>query len=134
MSTQITAGFTFDSWDEEVAVEAEGIRVVRTTFVKRFVGGIEGSSRGEMLMAHAPEDSAAYTGFELVQGTAADRSGSFVLSHHAVMAGGTQSLDIVVLPGSGSGDFAGVSGTAAIERHDDGSHTFTLDIEVPGEG
>ncbi len=133
MSTQITASFTFDSWDEEEVLDTDGVRVVRTTFVKRFTGGLQGSSRGEMLMAYAPENSAAYTGFELMEVSAEGRTGTFVLRHNAVMADGAANSEVVVLAGSGSAGFAGLSGTASIDRHEDGSHTVELDLVVPGE-
>lgn len=131
MSTQITASFTFDSWDEDEVVDSDGVRLVRTTFVKRFFGGLEGSSRGQMVMAHAQEGSAAYSGFELVEGSAGDRSGSFVLRHHAVMAAGVGSSEVEVMASSGTGGFAGLAGTASIDRHEDGGHTFTLDVSAP---
>jgi hypothetical protein len=35
-----------------------------------------------------------------------------------------------VLSGSGTGEMAGLSGTAEITRHDDGSHTFTLEYTL----
>ncbi|MDQ3715972.1 MAG: DUF3224 domain-containing protein, partial [Actinomycetota bacterium] len=62
MTTQITASFDFDSWDEQEVLDVEGARIVRTTFVKRFTGDLAGTSRGEMVMAHARTGSAAYSG------------------------------------------------------------------------
>lgn len=133
MSTHISASFTFDNWDEQEVLDRDGIRLVRTTFVKRFSGGLEGSSCGEMVMAHAQEGSAAYCGFELVQGCVEDRSGTFVLRHNAVMAAGVGSSDVEVMASSGTGGFAGLAGTANIDRHEDGSHTFTLDVAAFGD-
>ena len=34
------------------------------------------------------------------------------------------------MPGSGSGGLAGLTGTMAIRRHDDGSHTWTMEYEL----
>lgn len=130
MSTQITARFSFDSWDEQEVLDVEGARIVRTTFVKTFAGDLVGTSRGEMVMAHALRGSAAYTGYERVEGTLAGRSGSFLLRHNAFMAEGAGSSEVVVMAVSGTGDLTGLSGTANIDRHDDGSHTFTLDYDL----
>lgn len=130
MSSVITAAFSFDSWDETEVLDVEGSRLVRTSFVKAFTGDLSGTSRGEMVMAHGQPGSAAYSGYERVEGTAAGRTGAFILRHNAVMADGGGSMEVVIMAGSGTGDFAGVTGTANIERHDDGSHTFTLDYEL----
>ncbi len=134
MSSQITATFTFDSWDEQEVLDVEGSRIVRTTFAKTFRGELHGSSRGEMVMAHALQGSAAYTGYERVEGTLAGRTGSFILRHNAVMADGAGSSEVVVMDWSGTGELSGLSGTANIDRQDDGGHTFSLGYDVAAPG
>ncbi len=81
-------------------------------------------------MAHALAGSAAYTCFERVEGTADGRTGAFILAHNAVMADGVGRSDIVVMAASGTAGFAGLTGTASIDRRDDGSHTLLLDYEL----
>ena len=129
MGTQITATFTFDSWDEQV-LDTEGARIVRTTFVKTFAGDLEGTSRGEMVMAHAAQGSAAYAGYERVEGVTDGRRGSFILRHNAFMAAGAGHSEVVVMTSSGAGELTGLSGTASIDRHEDGSHSFSLEYEI----
>ncbi|MBA2472373.1 MAG: DUF3224 domain-containing protein, partial [Pseudonocardiales bacterium] len=46
MGAQITASFSFDSWEEQEVLDVEGARIVRTTFAKTFTGDLEGTSRG----------------------------------------------------------------------------------------
>ncbi len=129
MPTQITAAFDFDSWDEQEVLDVEGARIVRTTFVKRFTGDLEGTSRGEMVMAHALQGSAAYTGYERVEATLAGRRGSFILRHNAHMAQGAGSSEVVIMDSSGTAELTGLSGTAEIERHEDGTHTLRLSYD-----
>ncbi|MDQ4038236.1 MAG: DUF3224 domain-containing protein [Actinomycetota bacterium] len=126
MTTQITATFTFDRWDEQEVLSTDAARIVRTTFVKTFVGDLEGTSRGEMVMAYAGQDSAAYTGYERVEGLMAGRSGSFILRHNAFMAADGVESEVVVMASSGTDGMAGISGTASIDRSEDGGHSFTL--------
>jgi len=127
MTTEIiTAAFIFNSWDEDEVLDVEGARLVRTTFVKTFTGGLSGTSRGEMVMAHAQPGSMAYSGYERVEGTIAGRTGAFLLRHNAVMEEGGGGFEVVVMAASGTGDFTGLTGTASIERDDNGGHTFTL--------
>jgi len=130
MGKQITATFTFDSWDEQEVLVTEGARIVRTAVVKTFAGEFEGSSRGEMVMAHAAQGSAAYTGYERVEGVADGRSGSFILRHNAYMAAGAVHAEVAVMSSSGTGELTGLSGTASIDRHQDGSHSFTMEYEI----
>ena len=66
MSPVATATFTFDLWESEPVLEAEGSQLARTTMAKTFTG-----------------------------------------------------------------DLVGISGTADITRHEDGSHAFTLDYDLP---
>ena len=131
MSTHIEAEFTFDRWDSQPVVEEPNAQISRTSMAKAFTGDLVGTSVGELVMAVAGEGSMAYSGFERVDGAMGDLSGSFVLRHNAfgTSTGGTMELEI--MEGSGTGDLAGISGTASITRHDDGSHTFFLDYDLP---
>lgn len=131
-----TAAFTFDRWDSvpiisEPINDADGFTLSRTSMAKTFTGELRGTSVGELLMATAPEDSAAYSGFERVTATIGDRSGSFVLRHVAHMSGGGGAMELPVMPGSGTGGLTGLTGEAEIVRHDDGTHTFTLRYALP---
>jgi hypothetical protein len=38
-----------------------------------------------------------------------------------------------IVVGSGTDELSGIAGSGRIERHDDGSHTFALDYELPSE-
>ncbi len=137
MSREVTATFAFDNWDETEILDVEGARIVRTSFAKTFTGDLEGTSRGEMVMAHALQESAAYTGYERIEaaiaraGSPSRLVGTFILRHSAFMAQGAGGFDVVVMESSGTGDLVGLSGTATIERHEDGSHSFTLEYDLP---
>jgi hypothetical protein len=109
-----TASFAFDTWEEEPIVDDGQLRVHRTRFTKRWDGEIEGRSQGEMLMVHVADRPAAYCGFELVTATLAGRTGSFVF-HHNAAAGLEGGLSLTVVPGSGTGQLAGLEGSARIE-------------------
>ncbi len=130
MSTDGNTTFAFDSWDEQEVLDVEGARIVRTTFVKRFTGDLEGTSRGEMVMAYALQGSAAYTGYERVEGTLAGRTGSFILRHNAFIAEDAGGSEVVIMDSSGTGELTGLAGTADIERHEDGTHTLTLSYDL----
>lgn len=110
---------------------AEGAGIGRMSIDKRFHGDLEATSQGEMLSAMtAVEGSAGYVAIERVSGTLHGRSGSFVLQHNATMTRGVPYLDIIVVPDSGSGELAGLSGTMNIVIAAGGHHSYQFDYEL----
>lgn len=107
-----------------------GAGLARRSIDKRFHGDLEATSRGEMLSAlGSVAGSAGYVAIERVTGTLGGRRGSFTLQHHATMTRGVPALSIRVVPDSGSGELAGLSGTMAIEIRD-GAHFYAFDYEL----
>jgi hypothetical protein len=83
---------------------------------KTFHGALNATSKGTMLGFQAVDKSGAgYVALELVTGTLDGREGSFVLQHSGTMRGAEQSLSITVVPGSGTGQLAGLAGDFAIQ-------------------
>ena len=109
-----TASFAFDTREEQPIVDDGQLRVHRTRFTKRWEGEIQGSSDGEMLMVHIADRPAAHCGFELVTATVAGRTGSFMF-HHNAGAGLEGGLSLTLISGSGTGQLAGLQGSARIE-------------------
>jgi hypothetical protein len=132
MSQHAEAAFEIIGWDEETLDETDGSRIYRVKITKTFTGDIDGTSVGWMTMAMMSAESAAYVGFERVEGTLSGRAGSFVLLHDAVSTGSGQNGYWAVVEESGTGDLAGINGAATIVRHDDGRHTLALDYDLPG--
>jgi Protein of unknown function (DUF3224) len=100
---------------------------------KTFSGDLVGTGKGEMLMAGtAVKGSAGYVAIERVTGTLGDRSGSFVLQHTGTMNRGAPQLSVTVVPDSGTGDFAGLTGRLAIIIAD-GKHRYEFDYTLPAE-
>ena len=81
----------------------------------------------------ATQGSAGYVAIEKVAGTLGGRKGSFVLQHHATMTRGVPQLDIVVVPDSGTGELAGLSGTMKIVIAEGGRHFYELDYAIAGD-
>jgi hypothetical protein len=66
---------------------------------------------------------------ERVTGTLAGRTGTFVLQHSATMHAGERSLSVTVVPGTGTGALAGLSGRMGIEITD-GKHSYDFDYTL----
>lgn len=107
--------------------------LARMSIDKQFRGDLDAVSKGEMLSAMGTiKGSAGYVAIERVSGTLHGRSGSFVLQHNATMTRGEPYLNIIVVPDSGSGELAGLSGTMNIIIAD-GKHSYEFDYTL-GDG
>ena len=100
----------------------------RMRFEKRFHGDLEAGSIVEMLSAGDPAaGSAGYVALEHVVGTLHGRAGSFMLQHSGVLDRGASSLQVTVVPGTGTGALAGLAGSLVIALGADGAHAYTVD-------
>ena len=110
----------------------DGISLGRMSIDKTFYGDLSGASKGEMLSAMTPvKGSAGYVAIEQVNGKLAGNVGSFVLQHFGIMDQGRDRLILEVIPDSGTGELAGLSGTMAI-RIDEGQHFYDFDFDLGG--
>ncbi|HVG45081.1 MAG TPA: DUF3224 domain-containing protein [Longimicrobium sp.] len=105
--------------------------VGRMSIDKQFHGDLEGTSKGEMLAVRSDvEGSAGYVAMERVTGTLAGRTGTFALQHNGIMNRGAPTLNISVVPDSGTGQLAGLAGTMTINIVD-GKHFYELEYTLP---
>jgi hypothetical protein len=104
--------------------------VGRMSLEKVFHGDLEGTSRGQMLTAMTDvKGSAGYVAIERVTGTLHGRSGSFTLQHSATMNRGVPTLSITVVPDSGTGQLAGITGKFDI-KIEGGKHSYEFEYAV----
>jgi hypothetical protein len=104
--------------------------VGRMALDKQFHGDLEATSKGQMLAVGTEvKGSAGYVAMERVTGTLNGRTGSFALQHSGTMTRGTPSLTITVVPDSGTGELAGISGRMAIEIAD-GKHSYDFEYTL----
>lgn len=98
---------------------------------KQFSGDLAGHSQGVMLSAGDPSRGiAGYVAMETVAATLAGRSGGFALQHNGTMDASGQTLNIVIVPGSGTGALAGITGSMVI-RMENQQHLYTLSYDLP---
>jgi hypothetical protein len=128
VTTRATGSFQVQLAPQETAAAPLG----RLSIDKQFHGDLEATSKGEMLAFRSAVDgSAGYVAMEQVTGTLHGRSGTFVLQHTGVMDRGAPGLTITVVPDSGTGELAGLSGTMNIVI-EGGKHSYELDYALAG--
>jgi hypothetical protein len=114
----------------QVDGEAGGASVGRMLIDKRFAGGLEATSKGQMLAVRtATEGSAGYVAMELVTGRLGGREGTFVLQHSGTMERGAQRLSIGVVPDSGTGELEGLVGRMELD-FSGGGHSYQFDYAL----
>jgi Protein of unknown function (DUF3224) len=105
--------------------------IARYSIDKVYHGDLEGTGTAEMLASMGEvKTSGTYVAIEVVRGTLAGKKGSFALGHIGTMQGGKQNLDIHVVPDSGTGEFAGISGKMNILIAADGKHSYEFDYAI----
>lgn len=115
----------------EPANKTEDNSLGRMSIDKQFHGDLEASSKGEMLTAGTVvKGSAGYVALERVSGSLHGRTGTFILQHNATMNRGAPQLNIIVVPDSGSGQLAGITGTMNIIIAD-GKHSYDFAYSLP---
>ena len=106
--------------------------VARMLLYKEFHGDLEAIAHGEMMAASEPLTGAGvYVALDRVTGTLHGRSGSFLIAHRGIRHADGQSLDIVIVTGSGTGQLAGITGTIGIDIVEK-KHFYTIDYELRG--
>jgi hypothetical protein len=131
MPTLAKGTFTVEMKPQAEPDTAAGVSLGRMSLDKRFEGDLVATGKGEMLTALTPtRDSAGYVAIERVTGTLQGRSGSFVFQHSGTMDQGAQRLSITVVPGSGTGALAGISGVFRINIIE-GQHFYEFEYSLP---
>ena len=130
VTTRATGSFDVKITPLATDSPAEGSTLGRMSIEKQFHGDLEATSTGEMLTVGAAiKNSAGYVAVERVTGSLHGRTGTFALQHNATMTRGTGSLNIVVVPDSGTGELTGLSGRLSIEIAG-GKHSYVFEYTL----
>jgi hypothetical protein len=117
-TVRANAVITVDKY-EPVAYEqpAEGPVLTRIHVEERFSGDIDGDGVVEFLQAARADGSASFVGIERVSGTIAGRAGTFLLQDAGTVEGNIVRGEWFVVPGSGTGQLAGLRGTGGFRAN-----------------
>jgi hypothetical protein len=126
------ARFTIEGWDEETYAELEdGGKLTQASVEQALSGDIEGEGHVEWLMCYRPDQTADFVGLQRITGRIGDRSGSLVLAQtDGTFDGGEARGTLSVMPGSASGDLAGLRGSGEFRAARGGEASISLDYEI----
>lgn len=117
---EIVADFEVTRWDaDEYAPSMSQVLVE-----KAFTGAVSGTSVARLLTA-GTEAGQGYVASERFEGTIEGRSGTLIYQHGGIMEGADGTTFGSIVPGSGTGDLAGLRGQISF-WHDEKGAQVTL--------
>ncbi|UAJ80879.1 DUF3224 domain-containing protein [Leifsonia sp. ZF2019] len=124
----ITARFEVTGWEPEPLAGLEGDWVGAVVMRKRYTDGLVGESVAHFVSSGTEEGGRGYLAVERITGELTDgRSGSFTVHHGALQHPDDPSAFGWIVPGTGTGDFAGLAGGARIV-HDEAGPSFVFSL------
>jgi hypothetical protein len=131
--TFVPADFTPSDWSPTIET---ALPTGHAHMTKTFAGGLEGRAETQFTAAYDMATGVGtYVAMESIEGVLDGRRGAFNLVHSATTDGASpesQHPFVLVVPGSGRDELAGISGTGSIRVGEDGTHHLDLDYELPG--
>jgi hypothetical protein len=105
----------------------EGPNLVEIHVSESFHGDIEGEGVVRFLQAQREDGSASFVGIERVTGTLGGRQGTFLLQDAGTLKASMVKGDWFVIPGSATGELAGLRGEGGFEAELGQHAAITLD-------
>lgn len=131
MKHTANARFAIKNWDEKPYSERPGEpKLTRASVAKSFTGDLEGEGHVEYLMMYRNDGTASFVGHEQITGKLGGKTGSFVLQRTGVFESGQAKESYLVIPGSGTGQLAGLKGEGTSSLGHGSEHSFTLSFEL----
>ncbi len=109
--SRATGRFTVTGGSEQTIHEAQGeVKLTRVSGTQRFSGGIVGDGSVDWVFCYRPDRSARFLGLQRIEGTIDGRAGSLVIESTGNHDGTRSNGRWRVIPGSGTGKLAGITG------------------------
>lgn len=131
MSTKSTATFQITGWDEKpVSEEGATPKLTKAHVTCTFSGDIAGEGAVDYLMVYPTADTARFVGLQQVNGQLGERKGSFVLEATGKFEGGVVAAQWAVVPGTGTGELVGLTGTGGFESSGPAGGDITFEYDL----
>jgi hypothetical protein len=127
---EATGEFKVTGWNEETYADRATGKLTRASGPQDFSGDIHGTGRVEWLMCYRGDGTADYVGMQEIDATIDSRTGAFVLTATGAFDGQQSEGEWTVVPGSGTGELAGIVGTGAFKAGPGPQASFQLSYEL----
>lgn len=123
--------FAVTGGSEQTVHDVPGeLKITRVAGTQRFGGAIEGTGSVEWVFGYRPDRSAVFSGLQRIDGSIDGRTGSFVLESTGEHDGKTSKGRWRVVPGSGTGELAGITGEGSFDAPGGPEASYELDYNL----
>jgi Protein of unknown function (DUF3224) len=131
MRRQAEGSFQVTSWEESTYQDlGDGAKLTRASIKQDYSGDLQAKASWDALMCYSRDGTATYVGFSFMEGRIGDREGSFVLRADGAYDGSQARSTWSVVPGSGTGGLAGLSGQGSAVAPHGPNGTYTFEYEL----
>lgn len=130
---RITGQYSMEKWNETVGRDQAPPR--KSTHVAAhgpMTGEIEGDAQTFYLLAYVTEQTGRFCGYTYFDGRIGDLKGTFVLADDGHFDAKSATTEWTIVPGSGTGDFEGISGSGGFVATHGLTVEFALEYRLPG--
>ena len=129
--SRATGTFSVTGGSEQTTREAAGeAKLTRVSGTQRFSGGIVGEGSVDWVFCYRPDRSARFLGLQRIEGAIDGRSGSLVMESTGNHDGKRSNGRWRVIPGSGTGELAKISGEGTFEAPGGPDVSYELDYQL----
>ena len=123
--------FEITSFNENTYEErAGGAKLTHAWGDQAFSGDITGDGSVHWLMSYRSDGTARYVGLQRIDGSVGGQRGSFVIEATGDFDGAASRGTWAVIPGSGAGELATITGTGSFDAPGGPQATYELDYDL----
>jgi len=132
MTTATTGTFAMKTWEEASYTAQDTLpRLATVQSENTFTGPVEAETVLHYVIIYLSERRGTFTGMQTFTGSVEGRSGSFTVQEEGGWDGTTVTGRFTVVPGSGTGDLAGMSGSGAYTAiHGESAYPYTFEYRL----
>jgi hypothetical protein len=129
--SRVRGAYLITGGTEETLRDVEGeFRLTRVSGTMRFEGPIVGDGTVEWVMLYSLDRSSRFLGFQRVEGSIEGRAGSVVMESTGFYDGRQSVGSWRIIPGSGTGQLAGIGGHGTFEAPGGEFVSYELEYEL----
>ena len=129
---KITGTYTMSDWKEtDLRSAPPPMKCTSVAAPGSFTGDLQGEGDTHYLLYYRDEKIGLFSGFTTFTGTLAGRTGTFVFQDDGTFDEKAATTKWTIVPGSGSGELAGITGKGGFSATSGLTITFELDYMLP---
>ena len=123
--------FEIADWDEKTYLELDGGgKLTEAKVTQKFTGDLVGEGSVIWLMAYTDKQTARFVGIQRIVATLGGKTGSFIVETTGDFDGKVAEGEWSIIPESGNGELAGISGDGSFGAPHGSKAEYELDYQL----